>query len=267
MPHRSNAGAALLIMVAVLVIMGGCASPEELARRQGEAFVQTQQAAIGQTAESLRLTAEAAIKDAIPDVQLPQLPGQPGQPAASRPQFSRLPVASPEWYGGFGANDFARDNWRKYYTQLGGLHNGTDFGADVGTPVYAGLYGIYTGPSTDATKPGSVAISVGGFRVTFGHVVPDTNLKLNQEVSPDTLLGTVGDHPSGDHLHISIREGSRYHNALLFFEPGLINQSEWGGYTPPAGPLSIHSFIPMSTDKANYWGEKNIELLDLKGAP
>ena len=75
-PHRSNAGTALLIMVAVMVLAGGCVSPEELARRQAEAFVQTQQAAIAQTAESLRLTAEAALKEAIPTRSL--LTGQIG---------------------------------------------------------------------------------------------------------------------------------------------------------------------------------------------
>lgn len=261
-----RSGTALLILVAILVV-GGCDSPEEIARRQAEAMVQTQQAAIGQTAESLRLTAEAALKEAIPDIQPPQLPGQPGQPDAPRPQFSRLPIATPEWRAGFGANNFARDHWRENYTQLGGLHNGIDFGADKDTTVYAGLTGKYTGPSTDATNPGSVAITVGSFRVTFGHIVPDKNLVLDQEVRPDTVIGTVGDQGANSHLHLSILEGNRYHNPLLFFEPGLIDVSKWGGYSSPEGPLTIHSYLRMHTDRASYWENKNLDLLDIKRAP
>lgn len=148
MPHNSRAGTALLVIVAVLVFAGGCVSPEELARRQAEALVQTQQAALAQTAESLRLTAEAALKEVIPVPQQPAPPGQP-QPGEALPFFTRLPVAGPTWQNGFGAINFTYEHSKTLYANTGGLHNGLDLGVKRDTPVYAGVIGVTNAGQTN----------------------------------------------------------------------------------------------------------------------
>lgn len=264
---RGRAGAALLVAVAVLIAAAGCASPEEIARREAESLLQTQQAAIAQTAESLRLTAVAAVDEAIPDLpQLPQ-PGQP-QPAQSAPRFSRLPVAKSNWNNGFGPNWYAEKYWKDAYTKLGGLHNGIDFGAPSQTKVYAGVSGVLTGTSTDAELGGNVAVTVGDYLITYGHTIRNTELVDNQKVEPDTLIGTIAWQANDNHhLHLSVRSGEIYYNPLYFFDAGLINESDWGPYPasrPNEGPYSMILFKRMSTKEASYWEDLNVDKLEIR---
>lgn len=262
---RSLIGKALLLLVVILLVVPGCASPEEIAKRQAQAFIQTQEASIKQTAEAIRLTAEAAIKDAIPD--LPNPPIGEGQPEAI-PSFERIPIESPRWWNGFGAIIFAQNNWKANYTNTGGLHNGLDFGTKVDatttTTVYAGLYGVLTGTSGDAQKPGNVVVTVGDYIITYGHTIRDPNLVEGQQIKPDTVIGLSGDQGNNDHLHLSVKANGRYYNPLYFFKEGLIDSSKLGPYVEKEDPYSIVSYIPQPVSKGNYWENKEDPDLDIK---
>lgn len=258
MTPRPRTGIRLLLLFIVIAVSTvGCASPEEIAKRQAEAIILTQEASIRQTAESLRLTAEAQISSIVTTLPAPRLP----QTAL---RFERLPVEVSTWNNGFGANTFAQANWSAYYTQLGGLHNGIDFGASAGTIVYAGLYGKLTGTSSDAKEGGNVAVTAGDFLITYGHTVRDINLVDGQDITPNTIIGVIADDGSNDHLHLSIKSGGRYYNPLFFFDAGLIDSDDWASYVSDEGPFSMRSFVPQPTDVANYWTKQNMAKLDIQ---
>lgn len=258
MALRPQLGRMLLAIVIILLVVAGCASPQEIARRQAEALFQTQQAALAQTGESLRLTTVAKIMSAIPVT--PQLP----QGGNNTPRFKRLPVDDSVWNNGFGAHSFARDNWSDYYSQLGGLHNGADFGAEAGTTVYAGLTGDLKGVSGDAKDGGHVVVTVGDYIVTYGHTVRNPDLKDGQVVTPETIIGTIANQGDNDHLHLSIKSGGRYYNPLKFFDAGLINRDDWGGYVKDEDLYSIISYKPLPTSQANFWTDLNVDKLEIE---
>lgn len=258
MTSRPRTGIRLLpLFLVITVSVVGCASPEEIALRQAEAIILTQEASIRQTAESMRLTAEARISNIITTL--------PAPPATQRSlRFERLPVEVSTWNNGFGANTFAQAHWSAYYTRLGGLHNGLDFGAPAGTFVYAGIYGTLTGTSGDAKEGGHVVVTSGDYLITYGHTMRDKNLVDGQEITPNMLIGAIADDESNDHLHLSVKSGGHYYNPLFFFDDGLIDANDWGPYVSGESPYSMRSFVPQSTDVANYWTDQNVAKLDIQ---
>jgi RHS repeat-associated protein len=203
------------------------------------------------------------------------------------PFFTRSPVNSEDidfiqWFGGTEAayNDHLvylkdkRSSWN-YDGYCQGYHCGLDYGADWGTPVYAGVYGEVV--STDFTKDGGYFIIVkvrdhiikyqsldGNFRVDFGDMV-----------TPDTILAGVGNHkmdPNGNnnHLHLEVRYSSSGHNAwkdrianpLLFMSGTLyaelqnkVAASPWENvfFHPPADNDPLKQVSPIVRGGTVLW--------------
>ncbi|MBK6328236.1 MAG: peptidoglycan DD-metalloendopeptidase family protein [Chloroflexi bacterium] len=149
------------------------------------------------------------------------LPNQP--PKQSRPKLpprnliTSLPIAKDtatgvdeiDWLGGFGANWFSQDPIDCCYGQSHNIHTGLDFGAAVGTTVYAAVSGtVYFGSeyAGDADPHLVIKVVVGDatFYVIHGHIDPKT-FKEGDYIAAGTEIGTVADEPF-PHVHLSIRQ-------------------------------------------------------------
>ncbi len=213
---------------------------EEMLKHVQETVV----AAAQQTAIAAALTAQAQIVTTLP--KLPDLPTQNWT-------FTDLPAGIGHWHGGFGANNFAKENWEDNYTQTAGLHGGVDFGNKNGTLIYSRVQGTvvdeYPG---DAKK--NVVVKVGDHAVIYGHIDRDTAIKTGTVVAPDTLLGTISwQNRNNHHLHLAIRIGARVYNPLYFFKRSLVETIDWGKYVPNEDCWSMKSFVYVATTVANYW--------------
>lgn len=103
-----------------------------------------------------------------------------------------------------------------------GSHSGVDFGAPIGTPIYAVADGIVRGVGdTDLQCKG---VSFGkwvfiehfnGLSTTYGHLSA-TSVKAGQEVKRGELIALSGNtgHTTGPHLHLTVYagQGSRVEN-------------------------------------------------------
>ena len=97
------------------------------------------------------------------------------------------------------------------------FHDGLDFAAWPGAPVRAGLTGTVTfaGPDGDGPPCGAyrgyglgVIIDNGdGWQSLYAHLA-ETKVVAGQKVTPDTVIGTVGDTGcvTGPHLHFGLRQ-------------------------------------------------------------
>ncbi|GBF17371.1 peptidoglycan endopeptidase RipA precursor [Rhodococcus sp. Br-6] len=96
----------------------------------------------------------------------------------------------------------------------GGMHNGTDFGADSGTPFYAAADGVVTeaGPASGYGNWIIVRHNLNGQTVDtlYGHMYDDGVLvKVGDQVRGGQHIGNVGSagDSSGPHLHLSLHPG------------------------------------------------------------
>lgn len=89
----------------------------------------------------------------------------------------------------------------------GRMHNGLDYGADIGTPLYAVGQGTVTTSGWNSGLGYHVKITLGsGEVVVYGHM-SRIDVKLDDPVEAGTVLGAVGStgRSTGAHLHLEIR--------------------------------------------------------------
>ena len=87
------------------------------------------------------------------------------------------------------------------------LHDGTDFGGDMGTPVYAAAAGTATVESNTAYGAHFVTIRHGGGVMTqYGHMSAHT-IKNGQKVKAGDRIGSIGSegYSTGPHLHFIVQ--------------------------------------------------------------
>jgi len=107
------------------------------------------------------------------------------------------------------------------------FHDGVDFGASLGTPVYAAKEGKvvyidpYTGPGTNyRTSFGSVIfVDHGGIVSIYAHLSA-THVKLGDTVQQNQQIGAVGStgRSTGAHLHFEVRINNKATNPLPFIQ-------------------------------------------------
>ncbi len=143
----------------------------------------------------------------------------PTNPGFAR--LSRMPV------NGFGPNSFAFGNWRAYYSNVCGMHNGLDHIVPLGTPLLAVGDGVivgtqenwqFLGNANDKSiilwpfLPDSVRDSQGrrmlsNVLVAYGHLSDNSVVKRHDVVKAGQTIGISGrpfGETSNDHLHMEI---------------------------------------------------------------
>ncbi len=104
---------------------------------------------------------------------------------------------------GYRSNPFSGNNYE--------FHNGLDFAAPMGTPVFATAAGTVSELGWNRIFGLMVMIDHGnGYYTLFGHL-SDTYVQKGQQVEPGTALGAVGStgRSTGPHLHYTVfRYGS-----------------------------------------------------------
>ncbi|HHH29337.1 MAG TPA: M23 family metallopeptidase, partial [Polyangiaceae bacterium] len=97
-------------------------------------------------------------------------------------------------------------------------HNGTDFGAPSGTPVYAAYRGEVTLVGPHGASGNLVLIDhPGGIQTGYAHLSRFApGLKRGQKVGTRQLIGYVGStgRSTGPHLHFSAKRDGKFFNAL-----------------------------------------------------
>ena len=106
------------------------------------------------------------------------------------------------------------------------MHKGIDFGARVGTPIYATGAGKVTKVSTRFTGPGKhIEIAHGfGFRTRYLHL-SEFNVKVGQKVKRGELIGYSGNTgtSSGPHLHYEVVKNRKKVNPIHYFYQDITN--------------------------------------------
>ena len=94
----------------------------------------------------------------------------------------------------------------------GHTHNGVDFPAPAGTPIFATAAGKVIKSGHDAASGNFVIIDHGdGTTSSYSHMQAASALKAGDVVTPDTKLGGVGStgRSTGPHLHMVVRQGGK----------------------------------------------------------
>lgn len=113
------------------------------------------------------------------------------------------------------STEFGYSDWHGYW------HNGTDFAAASGTPIYAACAGTVTLASWWGGAGNAVIISHGsGVRSIYMHM-SEIAAYVGQSVEPGTLIGYVGStgDSSGPHLHLQIEVNGTPVNCRNFINP------------------------------------------------
>lgn len=100
------------------------------------------------------------------------------------------------------------------------MHNGIDFGAKIGTPVYATGNGIVEFVGTNGGFGKTIIIRhISGLRTIYAHL-NSINVKNGEFVAHDDKIGTVGSTgiSTGPHLHYEITRYEKALNPLIFME-------------------------------------------------
>ena len=106
---------------------------------------------------------------------------------------------------GYGARDAQGGNW----DSTGGVHQGTDFNVDSGTPVIAVKDGVVSNSSLSADYGQAVIIDHdGGYSTVYAHlsnkeVSPGTRVLRGQEIGKSGKSGNA----TGPHLHYEVWKG------------------------------------------------------------
>jgi murein DD-endopeptidase MepM/ murein hydrolase activator NlpD len=104
------------------------------------------------------------------------------------------------------------------------FHDGLDLAAWPGAPVRAALTGTVAFAGADGAGPrcggyglGVVIDNGNNWQVLFAHLA-EVEVAVGQQVSPDTVIGTVGNTgcTSGAHLHFSLKYNRRLVDPLAY---------------------------------------------------
>lgn len=121
----------------------------------------------------------------------------------------RNPLDNPRLTQKYGATEFARSN-RKYYSK--GTHNGMDFAAPLGTPIYAATDGTVTLSSKNGTSAerfyyGKFVLlkHANNLSTIYGHMSRQA-VATGQVVKKGDIIGYVGKtgYATGDHVHFGV---------------------------------------------------------------
>lgn len=106
------------------------------------------------------------------------------------------------------------------FTKARKMHNGMDFSAPIGTPIFATGDGIVT--DADNTRSGYgklIIINHGfGYETYYAHL-HDYKVKVGQKVKRGDIIGTCGNtgRSQGPHLHYEVRINDEPVNPINFF--------------------------------------------------
>ncbi|RXJ60051.1 M23 family metallopeptidase [Candidatus Marinarcus aquaticus] len=109
---------------------------------------------------------------------------------------------------------------RTYNGSLKGYHSGTDFKAQVGTPIYASASGIVR-IAQDRFYAGNSVVIDHGYGVYSGYYhLSKIGVKVNQKVTKGEQIGLSGNtgRVTGPHLHFSIRVHGVQVDPMQFIE-------------------------------------------------
>ena len=215
------------------------------------------------------------------------------EPASSRSDWSNPPfifIGSPvqgDSSQGFGATNFANENWPAYYTYFGGLHSGLDFDAKEGDPVYARVEGTVYGidqfadetpnvviiPSIYGTGYDAIAAFLRGDALGIGYsnTQNESLIKARTLVKPETIIGTIHNKENNPHFHMSIyrrdpKGGFTLYNPvhfISFMREQIVARAEAMGYAKGESATSVWSFhSTWGGVSPNYWIEGREEVAD-----
>jgi murein DD-endopeptidase MepM/ murein hydrolase activator NlpD len=106
-----------------------------------------------------------------------------------------------------------------YGPRWGRMHAGTDFGAPIGTPVYAASNGsvVAAGPASGYGRWVKIA-HPGGVTTVYGHISSWT-VTVGQAVAVGQLVAYSGNEgrSTGPHLHFEVRPGGRSVDPVAFY--------------------------------------------------
>lgn len=106
-----------------------------------------------------------------------------------------------------------------YGQRWGRLHAGTDFGAPIGTPVYAASDGtvLAAGPARGYGRWVKIG-HPGGTTTVYGHISSEA-VTVGQSVRPGQLIARSGNEgrSTGPHLHFEVRPGDRPVDPVSFY--------------------------------------------------
>ncbi len=140
-----------------------------------------------------------------------------------QPRFDRTPVCDPaqvESFSGFGPNNFSYLTYVRgtdYYRNLGGLHNGLDFGMPDGTLLCSPDWGWVVHVSSRENDnpygagPFSIIVRYGLYVALFGHLLGLSQgghlfVKEGDIVAPGTPIALSGTGNGFPHLHFEMRK-------------------------------------------------------------
>jgi murein DD-endopeptidase MepM/ murein hydrolase activator NlpD len=104
----------------------------------------------------------------------------------------------------------------------GRMHNGTDFAAPVGTPIYAPADGVVSFAGWSSGYGRLVKIKHDfGIETRYAHQ-SRIRVKVGQRVSRGDRIGDIGNsgRSTGPHLHYEIRVGGRPINPMIYIKAG-----------------------------------------------
>ncbi len=100
------------------------------------------------------------------------------------------------------------------------FHDGIDYAANAGTPVYSAWEGVVVFAGWDNTGYGNYVIveHSNGYRTGYAHL-SEIVVSCGETVNAGQLLGAVGStgYSTGNHLHFNIRINGEYTNPASFF--------------------------------------------------
>ncbi|MCF6443645.1 DUF5930 domain-containing protein [Nereida sp. MMG025] len=102
----------------------------------------------------------------------------------------------------------------------GRMHNGTDFAAPIGTPIYAPADGVVTFAGWSSGYGRVVKIQHAfGIETRYAHQ-SKIRVKVGQRVSKGQRIGDIGNsgRSTGPHLHYEIRVGGRPVNPMIYIK-------------------------------------------------
>lgn len=102
-------------------------------------------------------------------------------------------------------------------------HDGLDIVSYRGAPIRAAAYGVvsYIGwnPWDEHGRAFMVVVAHGsGYETLYGHVLPNRNVRIGQEVNKGEIIGYMGStgFSTGTHLHFELRRGRTTVNPMAF---------------------------------------------------